>query len=64
MQTKISTPLRVQLSFQIERPLFVGEVTRRDNKTQTNPEEDVVDGQERSVVENDAGKADEGGEDS
>lgn len=61
---QLPTPLGIQLAFQIERPFTVGDVPGNDEEGESDPSEETVYGEERSVVEEDAGPADEGCEDS
>jgi hypothetical protein len=55
--------LKIDFSFQVECPLLVGNVSRGYHETETNPEEESVDCEERSTVEHDTGESEEGGED-
>lgn len=54
----------VDFAFEIEGALFVGKIARCEERGEGDPEEEVVDGEEGAVVEEDACPADERGEDS
>lgn len=56
-------PLRVDLALQVERAALVREVARGGDHGEHDPEQNVVDGEEATVVEEDAGPAEEGGDD-
>ena len=56
--TKITRPLVVDFSLQIERPFLVCDVPGRDDKRKANPEQERIHGEERAVVEEDARPAD------
>ena len=60
---EIPRPLSVDFTLQVERAFLVSDVAGCDEEGETDPEEETVDGEEGSVVEEDAGPADEGGED-
>ena len=60
---EIPRPLRVDFTLQVEGAFLVSDVAGSDEEGETDPEEETVDGEEGSVVEEDAGPADEGGED-
>lgn len=55
-------PLRVDLALEVEGAFLVGDVARGDEQRKDHPEEEAVDGEEGAVVEEDAGPADEAGE--
>ena len=59
---EIPRPLRVDFTLQVEGAFLVSDVPGCDEEGETDPEEETVDGEEGSVVEEDAGPADEGGE--
>ena len=56
-------PLRVDLSFQVEGAFLVGDVSRRDEEGEADPEEERVPSEETAVVEEDARPANEGSDD-
>lgn len=60
---EVARPLLVDLALKIEGILLVRHVTRRDDKGEADPKEERVHGEERPVVKNDAGVADDGAED-
>lgn len=62
VRPEIPTPLRVDLPFEVERPLLVCHVSGRDDECETDPEEQGVDGEEGAVVEEDTGVANQTGE--
>jgi hypothetical protein len=51
VRPELPTPLRVDLPFEVERPLLVCHVPGRDDECETDPEEQGVDGKEGAVVE-------------
>jgi hypothetical protein len=61
--TKFAGPLRVDLSLEIECSALVGEVAWHDEEDEGDPKKECVDGQEGPVIEDDAGPADERGND-
>ena len=50
---QVSTPLVVDLSFQVERLFLVRDITRCDNESKANPKKKCVPRKEHSVVQND-----------
>lgn len=56
-------PLRVDLALEVERTHLVREVARDEDEDEGDPGEEGVHGEEGAVVEQEAGPADEGGED-
>jgi hypothetical protein len=55
-------PLGVDLALEVECVFFVGDVAGDDEEAEGEPEEEGVDGEEGTVVEEDAGPPDEGGD--
>ncbi len=60
VEPEVARPLRVDLALEVERALLVRDVARRDEQREADPEQERVHGEERAVVEQDAGPADEG----
>ena len=60
--TEVSRPLGVELSFQVESALFVGEVPWRDEECEADPEKERVESKERAIVKEDASPAKDGGD--
>jgi hypothetical protein len=60
--SQIPTPLPVDLALEVERKVLVGDVTGGDDEGEAKPEEEGVDSEESSIVEDDAGVAEERGE--
>jgi len=50
------------VSFQTESPSLVGDVSRREDESEADPEENRVHGEEGSVVEDDSSVSDESGD--
>lgn len=57
------TPLRVDLAFEVEGALLVSDVAGSHEKSESRPEKEVVDCEERAVIEEDARPANEGCDD-
>lgn len=57
-----ATPLRVDLALEVERARLVGDVPRRDDEPEGDPEEERVACEEAAVVEQDSGPPQKGGE--
>ena len=60
---QIPRPLRVDLAFEIERAPLVCHVAGNDKEAKAYPEKECVDCEEGAIVEEDAGPANEGGDD-
>jgi len=60
--TEPPRPLRVDLALQIKRPSFIRHISRDQHQRKDHPEEEGVRREEGAVVEQDAGPAEEGGE--
>jgi len=56
-------PLCVDLAFEIEGTMFISEVAGYEHECKCDPGEEGVPGQEATVVKEDTGPADDGGED-
>ena len=60
---EVAGPLGVDLALEIECSAFVGDVPGSDEEGETYPEHECEYGEERTVVEEDAGPSDDGCED-
>ena len=60
---QIPRPLRVDLAFEVECAPLVCHVAGNDKKAKAYPEKECVDCEEGAIVEEDAGPANEGGDD-
>lgn len=60
VQTKISTPLSVDLAFQVERLLLVRDVAGCDDQRKAEPQKEGVECQESPIVQQDTRKAHDG----
>jgi hypothetical protein len=63
VRAEFPTPLRIDLPFEVERPLLVCHIPGRDHECEADPEEQGVDGKKGAVVKEDTGVADQAGED-
>jgi hypothetical protein len=55
-------PLLVHLSLEIERSSLVGDVSWYDEESEADPKQECVNGEERTIVKQDAGPADDASE--
>lgn len=62
MFAKISTPLAINFSFEVELDIFEADISRSHDKGEDHPEQEAVDGEEGAIIEKDTGEADERGE--
>ena len=58
-RAKISAPLSIDLSLEVERPFLVGDVSWGDEECKEDPEKEIVDGKEAAIVKENAGRAEE-----
>jgi hypothetical protein len=56
-------PLGVDFAFEVECPAFEGDVARDDEEGEADPEHEGVDSEEGAVIEEEAGPADQGCDD-
>lgn len=63
LRTEVAGPLGVDLALEVECPALVGDVAGGDEEGKAEPEHECENGEERTVVEQDAGPSDEGCED-